>query len=99
MRRMKTDSLLRKLKSLKSTIAEHYMVKEIELFGSYGRGEQTETSDLDLLVEFREGADLFHLVGLTQFLEEELELNVDVVTKRALRPGVRESVLRETQLV
>ena len=48
-----------------------------------------------MLVEFEEGADLFDLVGLANYLEEALQQKVDVVPKRALRSELRESVLRE----
>ena len=65
------------------------------MFGSFVRSEQAVNSDIDLLVEFEEGADLFDLIGLSLYLEEELQRKVDVVPKRALREELRESVLRE----
>lgn len=76
-------------------IAARYKAKEIGLFGSFVRGEQSATSDIDVLVEFEEEADLFDLVGLALRLEEELQRKVDVIPKRALREELRESVLRE----
>lgn len=48
-----------------------------------------------MLVEFEEGADLFDLMGLTLYLEEALQREVDVVPKRALRVEIQESVLHE----
>lgn len=89
------ESILEKLKSLKPVIVGRYKVKGIELFGSYVRQEQSAGSDLDVLVDFREDADLIDLIGLGQFLEEELHLTVDVVPRRALRPELREAVLQE----
>jgi len=56
---MNTENLLAKLKELKPIIAARYKAKEIGLFGSFARGEQRANSDIDLLVEFEEGADLF----------------------------------------
>ena len=93
------DSILTTLKKLKPVIATRYKAKEIGLFGSFARGEQTANSDIDLLVEFEEGADLFDLVGLANYLEEALQQKVDVVPKRALREELRESVLREVVAV
>lgn len=90
-----TDSILATLKELKPIIATRYKAKEIGLFGSFVRGEQTVNSDIDVLVEFEEGADLFDLVGLADYLEEALQQKVDVVPKRALREELREAVLRE----
>lgn len=94
-----TDSIMTTLKELKPLIAIRYKAKEIGLFGSFARGEQNENSDIDLLVDFEDGADLFDLVGLSDYLEEALKQKVDVVPKRALREELRESVLREVVVV
>lgn len=95
MRPVNTEDLVIKLKKLKPIMAARYKAKEIGLFGSFVRGEQSAASDVDILVEFEEEADLFDLVGLALWLEEELQCNVDVIPKRALRPELRGSVLRE----
>jgi uncharacterized protein len=91
-----TQQLLSKLRDLKPEFARRFRVTEIQLFGSSIRGEQREDSDIDVLVEFEEGADLFDLAGLGNFLEEQLQRKVDVVPKRALREEFRDSILRET---
>ena len=87
---------------IKKTIAEHkkelqntYKVKNIEIFGSYARYEQKKDSDIDLLVEFREDADLLDLTGLGLFLEEKLGRNIDIIPKKALRKEIRKNVLKE----
>ena len=90
-----TNDLLIKIRELKPRIRKQYKVKEIELFGSSVRGEEKETSDIDILVEFEKGADLFDLVGLGAFLEEELRRRVDVIPKQSLRQELRDSILRE----
>lgn len=92
---MSPKDLLMRLRALKPKMAARYKVREAGLFGSFVRGEQGRASDIDVLVDFEEGADLFDLVGLALFLEEELGREVDVVPKRALRAELRESVLRE----
>ncbi|MDP3028280.1 MAG: nucleotidyltransferase family protein [Deltaproteobacteria bacterium] len=93
---MKTkEEILKMLVELKPELQSRYKVKEIGVFGSFMRGEQGEASDVDILAEFGEDADLFDLVGLSLFLEEKLHCKVDVVSKRALRPEIRDSVLRE----
>ena len=93
------DAALKKLRELKPRMREQYKVKEIGIFGSFARGEQSDQSDLDLLIEFEEGADLFDLVALGQFLEERMGRPVDLVTKRALREEIREQVLKEAAMV
>jgi len=92
---MNTQDLLAKLKELKPAIMARYKAKEMSLFGSFVRGEQGANSDIDVLVDFEEEADLFDLVGLAVRLEEELQRRVDIIPKRALRPELREAVLRE----
>lgn len=97
---MKTkEKILKTLAALKPELQSRYKVKEIGVFGSLVRGEQTAASDVDLLVDFSEDADLFDLVGLSLFLEEKLRCKVDVVPKRALRPEIRDAVLREVAAI
>jgi predicted nucleotidyltransferase len=70
-------------------------VKSLHLFGSVARGEASERSDVDLLVEFERDVGLFAFLRLKRFLEEILERPVDLVTTAALRPQWRDQVLRE----
>ncbi len=78
---------------------KRFKVCGIGVFGSVVRGEQKETSDLDVLVDFTDDADLFDLVGLGLFLEEKFDRKVDVVPKRALRKELRDGVLKEVMMV
>ncbi|MBL8188491.1 MAG: nucleotidyltransferase family protein [Acidobacteria bacterium] len=96
---IKTETILAKLNELKPLIAARYKAREIGLFGSFARGEQHEGSDIDLLVDFEDSADLFDMVGLSDYLEEALKQKVDVVPKRALREELREAILREVVTV
>lgn len=83
------------LSSLKPEAKQRFKAEIKGIFGSYVRSEQKEGSDLDVLVEFDEGANLLHYVGLAEFLEEKLQLRVDVVPESALRKEIKESILRE----
>ena len=64
----------------------------VRVFGSWARGEQTESSDLDLLVDLESGRSLLDLIAIKQDL---LHCSVDVVTERSLTPSLRERVLAE----
>lgn len=89
------EKILKTIKNLQEEIRKEYKAKIIGLFGSYVRGEQKESSDIDIIVRFFEGATLFDFVGLAEFLEEKLNVKVDVVSERALRPELKEQILNE----
>ena len=76
-------------------IAGEHGARDVRLFGSRADRTAVAGSDLDLLVEFEPGRDLFDLVGLKQALEAETGLRVDVLTVRALSPYMREAVVRD----
>lgn len=97
--RVSKEEILATLASLKPEMRATYQVDEIGLFGSTVRNEQTDSSDIDILVEFGAGADLFHFVGLALFLEERLQRKVDVVSKGALREELRDKILQEVAVV
>lgn len=86
------------LRSLKPLLSEKYEVERIAYFGSYARGEQTDDSDIDILVEFRQplGWAFFDLQDL---LEEKLKKKVDLVSNRALKEQLRDTILRQTRYV
>jgi hypothetical protein len=96
---MDKEDVLAKLRELKPTITERYKVREIGLFGSFVRGEQGSSSDIDLLAEFEANADLFDLIGLELYLEEIFQRPVDVVPKQALRVELQETVLHQVVTV
>ncbi len=76
-------------------IRRRYRAEIKGIFGSYARGDFHADSDLDLLVDFDEGANVFDLVGLQQFLEEKLGCKVDLVSRRTLRAELRTAILNE----
>ena len=85
---MTKDENLRIPERARNEARDRYRAEIKEFFGSCARGEENAESDLDVLVEFREGATLFHLTGLGSFLEEMLHCRVDVVSKRAVRKEI-----------
>lgn len=92
---MNKTKILKLLADLKSEIKHKYKAKIKGIFGSYARGEQKRTSDIDILVDFDEDADLFDFTGLALFLEEKLNLKVDIVPEKSLRKEIKSSVLKE----
>jgi predicted nucleotidyltransferase len=88
-----------KLKENKDLLSQRFKVKEIGIFGSFVRGEQKETSDLDILVEFDGRVSLFEIVRLERFLSELLGEKVDLVMKNSLKPRIGKHILREVVYV
>ena len=93
------DEIIKILDELKEDLKKKYKLRSIGVFGSVIRDEQKQTSDIDILAEFEDDADLFDLMGLELFLEEKLNQKVDVVSKRALRDEIKENVLKEVAYV
>lgn len=89
------DELLDLLRSVKSDLTARYKVRSIGVFGSFARKEARADSDVDILVDFTEGADLFDLVELSCYLEEKIGRHVDLATPRALRPEIRDGIFRD----
>jgi uncharacterized protein len=96
---MKTlEEIKTKLEELKPILKERFQVETIGVFGSYSRGEEKKKSDVDILVTFVEpnDIDLLDFIEIKQFLSRKLNTKVDLVTKNALKPRIRDKILQET---
>ena len=89
------EKIRQTLKGLGNYTKAKFKAEIIGIFGSYARGEQKKGSDLDILVRFHKGASLFDLVGLSDFLEGKLKVKVDVVSERAVREELKETIFKE----
>jgi predicted nucleotidyltransferase len=92
---MKRDDVLRVLAEHRDELRKELGVKSLALFGSAARDEATETSDVDLLVEFDRPVGLFYFARVRRQLSEILGRSVDLVTPAALRKEMREGILQE----
>ena len=70
-------------------------VKSLAIFGSLARGDATENSDIDLLVEFDRPVGLFEFIRMKFYLEELTQRRIDLVTPDALRPAMRDTIIGE----
>jgi predicted nucleotidyltransferase len=96
---MKTQKKVKaQLEALKPLLKEKFEVETIGFFGSFSRGEQTKKSDVDILVVFSKDAHVgfFKFLELEEFLSRKLGARVDLVTKDALKPMLKERILKET---
>ena len=76
-------------------ISARHHAKNVRIFGSVVRGEDSSSSDVDFLVEFEEDAHPLDILALGCDLEEELGVKVDVCTPNGLRSVVRDEVFAE----
>ena len=69
--------------------------RNLRVFGSVSRGEATEKSDIDLLINLEPGRTLLDIVAIKQDLEDLLGCKVDVVTEDAVSVYIREQILKD----
>ena len=78
-------------------IAARRGASNLAVFGSVARGDASDSSDVDILVDLEAGRSLLDLGGLLMDLRESLGREVDVVTRAGLRPRIRDRVLAEAK--
>lgn len=96
---MRPSQALRLHRQMVLATVERHAGRNVRVFGSVARDEDTERSDLDLLLDALPGATLFDLGELQIELEELLGVRVDLVTPGDLPPKVRAQVLAEARRV
>lgn len=90
------SEILKKLKSILPEIQEKYSVNTIELFGSYAINQQSNKSDVDLLVTFQRVPGLLKFIELENFISDTLEVRVDLVIKDSVKPVLKSYILPQT---
>jgi uncharacterized protein len=87
-----------KLKELKPILHQKFFVDKIGYFGSYSRNEQNELSDIDILVSFTKplGWEFF---DLQEFLENQLNIKVDLVSEKAIKEQLRHIILNSVKYI
>ncbi|MGB2728919.1 MAG: nucleotidyltransferase family protein [Halobacteriota archaeon] len=87
------------IKKMLIDVLRQHEVKRAALFGSIVRGDATEESDIDLLIEFEGRKSLLDLAGLKLDLQEVLSRRVDVLTYKSLHPLLKERILSEQEVI
>jgi predicted nucleotidyltransferase len=96
---MDKQNIKKKIKNQLPLLKEKYCVKRLGIFGSVVRNQQKKGSDVDVLVEFSSPIGFFDFIRLENFLAKTLDQKVDLVSKKALKPAIRDEILRETLYV
>jgi predicted nucleotidyltransferase len=99
LQRQPLKRILARLQALMPELRTKYRVQQLELFGSYLRGEAKSDSDVDILVTFQSPPTLLEFIELENYLSDVLQLKVDLVMKTALKPAIGERILSEAQPV
>ena len=92
---MKRTQVLQILKTHSKELRKRFHVSSLDIFGSVARDEAGMDSDVDILVTFEETPGLFGFVQLKKYLEDVLSCKVDLVTKKALKPQLRDNILKD----
>lgn len=92
---MERQRALDLLTKSKPELESRFGVARLALFGSTVHNEATSTSDVDILVSFDGPASSKNYFGVLFYLEDLFECPVDLVTEKALRPGLRPFVEQE----
>ena len=93
---MTKAEILSYLQTHKGELAQKYGVVKIGLFGSYARDEQNDSSDIDIAIELEKSKkSLSVFFALKREIEQSLGKSVDIGIESALKPIVKEYVLKE----
>ena len=92
---MEKNRIIQKINEEMPILREKYQVEKLGVFGSIVRGEETEKSDVDILVEFKTSVGFFQFIRLENYLTQILGRKVDLLTKKALKAAIKEEVLKE----
>ncbi len=88
------EGIRQKLQRHKKYLIEKYHLKSMGIFGSFSRNEQTENSDIDILVAFDQPIGI-EFIDLAEELEVILNHKVDLISRKALKPGYLEVIHQE----
>ncbi len=97
---MNKEQALQILRQNRAILTEIYGVRKIGLFGSIVKDKLTPESDIDIVVEIEKDKKKLHnFLSLRRYLEEQLGRPVDLGIESALKPVIRDAVLKEIAYV
>ena len=91
----KIEEIKRILKDALPYLRKEYNIKTLGIFGSYIRGENGKSSDIDILVEFSNPIGGFEFLEIEEYLTRLLAIKVDLVSRKALKPYIGKRILNE----
>ena len=79
------QDIINKLKQLKPTLFEKYNLSALGLFGSVVRDDFSANSDVDIIIDYHNKMGI-EFIDLANFLEDQLQIKVDLVSRRGIKP-------------
>jgi predicted nucleotidyltransferase len=92
---MTKEKIIEILKQQRPYLTSQFGVKRIGLFGSYLSRKHRKKSDIDILIEFEKPIGFFGFLELEEYLKKLLKIDVDLVSKKALKPNIGKYILKE----
>lgn len=93
------QEILEQIKRKAEPVLRSHDVEFAGIFGSFARGQERATSDIDFVIRYAIPKGLFELIRLTQDLKEVLGRDVDVVTEKALHPYIKKSAIENLKIM
>jgi predicted nucleotidyltransferase len=92
------ENVIEKIRELKPFLYQEYKVREVGLFGSFSQNLQSESSDIDLVIELEKPIG-WKIFTLEIFLENIFNRKIDLVTKNALKEQLKDKILNQVVYV
>ena len=88
-----------KIRNIIISSLKRYNPEKIGVFGSYSRNENTQHSDIDILVRFKDSISLFQLIKMENELSEKLGIKVDLITEGALNKRFKSIIEKDLKIL
>ncbi|UCZ56536.1 nucleotidyltransferase domain-containing protein [Desulfurispirillum indicum] len=93
------ENITQQIENLKPELYSRFGIKKLALFGSYAKGEQTDKSDVDIVIIEMERKNGFLIAKAQRFLSEQLQKKVDIGLLSAMNPYVKKSIQQDMTYV
>ena len=92
---MKSKNEIERIKTKLIPLLKKNNVSRAGIFGSYARGEQNKSSDVDLLIEINKGMGLIEFISFKMLLEKATKKRIDLVEYQSIRREMKDRILNE----
>ncbi len=90
------DQIVEYLKKNKRFLYDRFGVTGMGIFGSFVRGDQVASSDIDMIVDIEKARKNIHsFLQLKRYLEKELEKKIDLGFEHSLKPILRDKIKKQ----